>query len=316
MAFKLREFTVEAFNRDVNRSGDLLHKYHAWSGYRARVSELLGEAFALHPQTDCALVTAAGNANDIDLRFLCGKLQTLTLSDTDADAMRRGIERQCLSDDERGKLRLAQSDYTGAVQTGLFPALETLAGRQAPANEIAHHIRTSLAKLAALPVQAIEKPWPLVVSCPVYTQLLYTQIEVFLKLLFEAGLYSYEDLNIILNAAYGAMPGVLARYNAMLINACAPGGLIVLLSDMIEMETDGQAYRDAHKAAYDGALNARDADALIARHGSELAILGRRDFLSKTEMLERRYLLWPFDEIKEYLVSVCLAKRGIRGEAS
>lgn len=316
MSFKLRNFTVEAFNRDVNSSGDLLRKYNAWSDYRAKVSGLIGEAFALAPQTDRALVLAAGNLNDIDLRFLCGKLSTLTLSDADLDAMERGIGRQYLTAGECAKVTLEQSDYTGAVQAGFFDALEARVRKGTSAAELAEHIRSAMAGLAAQPALTVARPFPLVISCPVYTQLLYTQIEVFLKLLFEAGLYPYEDLNVILNTAYGAMPGILARYNRMLLNACAPGGLIVLLNDMIEMETDGQATRDVLNVTKDGLVNPKDAETLIEKYGSELSIIGRRDFWHTTTMLARQYLLWPFDDAKSYLVYVCLAKKKTRGRRS
>lgn len=312
MAFKLRNFTVEAFNRDVNSSGDLARKYTAWSDYRAKVSALTGTALAQKPETDRALVLAAGNLNDINLRFLLGKLNTLTLSDTDINAMERGIDRQNLTENERAKITLEQSDYTGALQAGFFDALEARARKQVPAAELAEHIRSAMAGLAALPAPTVARPFPLVISCPVYTQLLYTQIEVFLKLLFEAGLYSYEDLNLVLNAAYGAMPGILARYNSTLLNACAPGGHIVLLSDMIEMETDGKAIRDVHSAAKDGQISAQDAERLIAEYGTELAAIGRRDFQNRTEAVNAQYLLWPFDDAKSYLVYACLAKTSSR----
>jgi hypothetical protein len=313
MEFKLKNFTVEAFNRDVNSSGDLARKYNAWSGYRAQVSALIGEAITLAPQTDRVLVLAAGNLNDIDLCFLLKRLKSLTLSDADLDAMERGINRQNLSEAERAKITLEQSDYSGARQVGFFDELEARARDQASAQALADHIQTALSKLDSLPVPAVARPFPLVISCPVYTQLLYTQIEVFLQLLFEAGLYTYDDLNVILNAAYGAMPGVLTHYNAMLLNVCAPGGLIVLLSDMIEMELDSRAYREVFEAAKDGVLTAREAEALIECYGSELAQIGLRDFLSKTQTLTQRHMLWPFGDGKAYLVCGCLAKNEARG---
>ncbi|MBN1777152.1 MAG: hypothetical protein JW811_03435 [Clostridiales bacterium] len=309
MAFKLKNFTVEAFNRDVNQSGDLLAKYRDWSGYRVQVSALIGEAFARNPKTGKALVTAAGTLNDIDLRFLCSKLAMLTLSDADTDGMEQGIARQGLSDAERGKIEIHKTDYTGANGSDFFGKLETLVNREVSAAEIADYLKTAMSALADAPAQVFTERCPLVISCPVYTQLLYTQIEVFLRLLFEAGLYSHDDLNCILNAAYGAMPGILRRYNAMLLSACEPGGLLVLLSDIIEMNRDGEAYRKARQAAKDGCLDVQKAEAMTAQYGSELSIIGRGDFRLKTETLQEKYLLWPFDENKAYLVYACLANK-------
>ncbi len=308
MAFKLKHFTVESFNRDVNQSGDLLRKYTDWSSYRAGVSAMINQAFTYHPNPERALVLAAGNLNDIDLRFLCNKLPALTLSDADVDAMRRGIDRQGLTAGERAKIETLQADYTGVEHAGLFKALEALVVQTASAQTLADHMQAALHALAHAPVQPAVRRYPLVISCPVYTQLLFTQIEVFLRLLYEAQLYDYADLNLILNAAYDAMPGLLMRYNTLLLNACQPDGLIVLLSDMVEMEAGSRVYRDVSKAAHDGRISARDADVLIKAHGSELSGIGLQDFEKRTQTLSKQYLLWPFDESKSYLVSAVLAR--------
>ncbi len=308
MAFKLKHFTVESFNRDVNQSGDLLRKYTNWSGYRAGVSAMIDQAFTYHPNTERALVLAAGNLNDIDLRFLCDKLSALTLSDADVHAIRRGIDRQGLTAGERAKIETLQSDYTGIEHAGLFKALEALVVQKASAQALADHMQAALHALASVPVQPDVRHYPLVISCPVYTQLLFTQIEVFLRLLYEAQLYDYADLNLILNAVYGAMPGLLTRYNTLLLNTCEPDGLIVLLCDMVEMEAGSRAYRDAGKAAHDGRISMRDANVLIEAHGSELSGIGLQDFEKRTHTLSKQYLLWPFDESKSYLVSAVLAR--------
>ncbi len=302
MEFKLRNFTIEAFNRDVNLSGDLLAKYRRWDGYRKRISALIGEAFQYHPRTNRALALGAGNLNDLDLHFLCEKLEGLDLSDADQTAMENGLKRQRLSDGERGKIRLLRTDYTGSVGKNLFAELENLVKRSASAVEMADFIRSAFRAMAGTMAGAVAGRYPLVISCPVYTQLLYTQIEVFLRILFEAGLYAYGELNEILNAAYGAMPEVLAGYNDLVLGACEDGGLIVLLADVIEMPKGSPVYRQVKRAEGAGVLDAETAEALAGRHGAELSQAGRRDFASKTETVRELYTVWPFDESKEYLV--------------
>ena len=175
--------------------------------------------------------------------------------------------------------------------------------------EIADYLKTALAAMAGADRKVFFQTYPLVISCPIYTQLLYTQIEVFLKLLFEAGLYAYEELNEILNAAYGAMPGILKRYNTMLLGACGPGGHIVLVSDMAELENGGAAYRQACQAEADGLVDAQTAETLIKAHGAELAQIGRDDFTAKTQKIREIYAVWPFDGEKAYLVCGCLARK-------
>ena len=307
MPFKLRNFTVGEFNRDVNQSGDLQAKYESWNNYRKRVSALIGEAFTVNPQIRSALVLGAGNLNDLDLHDLCVRLNRLVLTDADLSGIERGIARQNLSAEERGKIDILQADYTGANDAGLFAGLERLAKRAASAAEIADYVKTAFAALAEADPAVFTEAYPLVISCPIYTQLLYTQVEVFLKILYEAGRYAYDDLNRILNAAYGTMPGILARYNDTVLSAC--DGLIVLLSDSVEIPKDGAVYQEAKRMQTNGFPDKREAEALIQEHGSELAQTGRADFTAKAEILRETYAVWPFDERKAYLVYGCLARR-------
>ena len=311
MEFKLRNFTVGEFNRDVNQSGDLQKKYAAWRGYREQVTALIGSAFDVTPQINEALVLGAGNVNDLDLRFFCSELTKLVLTDADLSGMEQGISRQRLSSEERGKIEIMQADYTGVSGSGLFEKLERMARQAAPAHDIADYIRTALAELSKASPVMFAQIRPLVISCPIYTQLLYTQIEVFLKLLYEAGLYVYDDLNGILNAAYGAMPGILARYNDTVLSACAEGGLMVLLTDSIEMPNDSAVFTEVNRTEKNGLIDKREAEALIKEYGSELAQTGCADFAAKAKILRETYAVWPFDETKAYLVYGCLAhKRG------
>ena len=107
----------------------------------------------------------------------------------------------------------------------LFDRLERLAAKVAPADKIIELYNTKSWKVFQTTSLDIPDGFDLVISCPVYTQLIYTQIEVFLKILYEQGLYEYNQLNKILNAVYNLMPDVIKRYNGLILKSCKKEGL-------------------------------------------------------------------------------------------
>ena len=312
MGLTLKQFTVDAFNRDVNQSANAPDRYERWRAYREQVTAFLIGALAEASHAKTVLVAGAGNLNDIDVPALCGGWNAVTLSDADRTGMESGLSRQGLAYAQREKITLLEADYTGAEKSGLFLTWEGMANRGASAAEMAAYIRAALAALAADDAPVFGEQYDTVISCPVYTQLLYTQIEVFLKILLEAGLYSYEELNDILNAAYGAMPLILGHYNDALLAACKPDGRLVILADVVEAVTSSAEAGTLLQLAVNGFSDSSALESLIKIHGLELSLEGLADWERKTQCMQSRYFRWPFDDSKEYLVCGHLSRKPIR----
>ena len=299
MQFKLKNFDIDKFNRDVNASGGPDVQYERWSEYRTKIPAFIEGSLENAPDANSAAVFGAGNLNDLDMRFLCGKFEKIALSDADTRSIEEGLTRQGLSEEEKAKIKIVQADYTGAQKAGLFPGLERLARRAAPADELAGSIEKAMLEMEP---DAPAERFDIVISCPVYTQLVYTQIEVFLKILNEYGLYEYHELNKILNAAYNVMPRILEKYNDLLISACKENGHIILFTDVIEMKKKSMLLKKTYKLMEAEHIDYVKIEKHVKKHGIEITRMGLEDFVLKTDKTAFFYEIWPFGEGKEYLV--------------
>ncbi len=306
MPLKLKNFSIDKFNRDVNTSYDTAKMYEAWSDYRNNLQDFISSNIKDVEDRNCVAVLGAGSLNDIDIKYLCGQFDNVALFDADTKSIKEGVLRHNISDDERGKTNILQMDFTGAESVGFFSGLERLVKKVVPAQKIVEYIDEAVDKMTP---EAVLEQYDAVISCPVYTQMLYTQIEVFLKILYEQGLYEYADLNRMLNAAYVKMPKGLERYNSLLISMLNRDGVAVVISDVVEMEKGGILYKKANRIDLANAQGFKQIEKIVKKNGIELAAVGLADLLSKTDKTNEAYLLWPFNDFKEYIVYTCAVKR-------
>ena len=308
MNLKLKNFTIKKFNLDVNFSEGADEKYARWTDYRKWTSSIIERALKADTNIKNALVLGAGNLNDLDLRLLCINLDSLVLTDVSAKSIEEGVKRQGIEIKDAEKIKIIEADYTGADEEKLFDRLERLAAKVAPADKIIECINEVMEGISDYRPN-IPSGFDLVISCPVYTQLIYTQMEVFLRILYEQGLYEYNQLNKILNAVYNLMPDVIKRYSDLVLNSCKKGGLVIMLSDMIEFEKGSGLSKKAKEASGLYCTNHKKAEKLVEKYGIELAQTGCEDFISKTHIIASDCEIWDFNESKGYLVCGYLAEK-------
>lgn len=302
MTLKLKNFSLGQFNNDVNSSTDPDEKYKRWTFYRDQVSYFVESAAKKHKASGSMIVFGAGSLNDLDIKYLSSTFDKVVLTDVDEKSMLDGINRQGLNDEQKSKISIVQMDYSGAEETGFFKKLEELASKSAPVNNIIDYIKAVIPKLCTK-TELLKQlgSFDLVLSCPVYTQIVFTQIETFLRIIFDCGLYNYDELNSILNAAYQSMPALLCNYNDIILSCAKADGLVVMFTDIVEMQTGDKKLSEIKQV-----LNSQDCkpeliERFIQDNGLELAISGREDLMSKIEIYDSLYSTWPFDDNKEYL---------------
>ncbi len=313
MAFKLKNFSVDRFNNDVNTSIFPDEKYKRWTGYRKSIKEFIEKTIKEKSGRGGAVVFGAGALNDVDLFFLCDTFSQVVLTDVDEKSMIEGIVRQKFDKDLEKKIKTVQMDYSGAEKAGFFKSMEEFAAKAVSAEKIVEYIAQTLPNLEPK-TDAIRElgAFDLIVSCPVYTQILFSQIESFLRILHDCGLYEYEALNEILNSAYKNMPAIIEKYNDMLVSFAEEGSVIVLVTDIAEISTKDKVLQYVKELVADQEKNEAKIEGFISENGLELAQFGLTDLKSKTTVLNSSYLIWPFNEDKEYLcLSIVCEKKVI-----
>ena len=312
MQFKLKNFTVDFFNNDVNNSTDQNERYQKWSGYRRKITEFVAAEVSKNMTNGRAIVFGAGALNDVDLSFLCDAFEEVVLTDIDEKSMHAGIERQNLTKEERSKITTVKMDCSGVQTAGLFDKLEEMAAKSSSPAVLTEFMTTAISLLRPDYKKAERLgEFDFVLSCPVYTQLVYTQIEFFLKILYDCGLYEYEDLNRILAGAHKAMRPVICNYNDLLISRMKDDSVIAVFTDIAEISTDNGKLNIINKLLQADNVDYHEVERYVSENGLEFAILGRDDLKSKVQIYKQMYTMWPFDETKEYLCLGMLGRKKI-----
>lgn len=295
MDFKIKNFTMETFNNNVNNSGNIQTKYENWAEYRQQINRFISRSVT---GTKSIIVLGAGECNDIDLHFLSDMFDQVTLSDVDAKSIDDGIARQKLDGEQSRRISKIQADYTGLSQASFFDELSKLAMGRAHHKEIEAYIINTIDSIKTDSILGRHKnTYDAVLVCPTYTQLGYTQIEVLLKILYQYNIYPLVELNKILAIMHSQMATIIKNYNSLILSLAKDNGIVFTLADMAEITDISVIQRLAS--------NIKDFEYLnqfVLEEGLDFGKIGREDMKSKIKMIVEDWGIWPFDDEKHYLV--------------
>ncbi|MBT3319363.1 MAG: hypothetical protein HN948_04255 [Clostridia bacterium] len=308
MSFKIKNFTMRAFNNDVNNTGNLSDKYSDWSAYRNDVTQFVKSAAHGSQDAKSIIVLGSGECNDVDLKFLLDNFERVVLTDVDEQSIYDGIARQGIADAMR--FEVFQTEYTGLENAGFFDTLSALCSDNTPVLEICEFIKNALTNVRSADMSKLaEGGFDVVLSCPIYTQILFTQAEVLMEILAHYSTYSHDDMHMLLQSVSNNMPALIKKYNDLLLSVTNPNGKLVVLSDVIETHPDGELVQTISEILAAQPVDSHALEHLIHGHGLKFGTLGRHDLLHKTDVTDSLWCLWPFDENRHYLVSGILASK-------
>ncbi|MBN2880340.1 MAG: hypothetical protein JXN65_12010 [Clostridia bacterium] len=297
MDFKIKNFSIEKFNIDVNSSGNPQSKYAGWQSYRADVARFISDNIN-NGETNSLFVFGAGECNDIDLAFLASVFDSVVLSDIDLFSITDGITRQQLDKDKEAKLSKQRLDYSGLEEARFFENLSKMASRKADEKEIVKYIKNIISSFEKIEIRTYKKDtYDTVIVLPTYTQIAFTQMEALLRILYDYGIYPLDALNGILNEMYNIMPAIIERYNKLILSKVKSGGKVIVLTDILEITDFSLAER--MKESIENKQYIKD---YLKENYSELALLGLDNIKQSLDITSERYCIWPFDDRRQYLV--------------
>lgn len=299
MDFKIKNFTMGTFNNDVNHSGNLEEKYLRWASYRQKINDFILKSIE-DKKYNNIIVLGAGECNDLDLKFLTNTFESINLSDIDIASIEEGIDRQKLPKNAKAKIELIQQDYTGLDKLGFFQHITDLINMKKTEKEISSYIKKAITDISDFDILLSHKnKYSMVLVLPTYTQLAYTQMEALLKILYQYNIYEVDDLNRIITSMYHTMPAIINNYNNLILSLLANDGILILLSDILEI-TDMEIKENLANKINDTEY-IKD---YLSTDCSDLAQIGLDDLRGKIDILHGTYALWPFNESKDYIVNM------------
>jgi len=303
MGFKIKDFSMKTFNSDVNHSGNLDDKYKQWSMYRKSITDKLDSIISDQSKLESAIFFACGECNDLNLDYLLKKFGHIVLTDVDEKSIYEGIKRQKISDEDIKRIDVVQMEYTGLSESKFFEKLAEQVSQGHKIGKIIDHIKDLSVK--AFNPNGFDKyrgKFDFAMSCPVYTQLVYTQMEVLFKIIRQFDVYSDNDVDRINQAVSRVIPHIIKSYNDLTLSVLKPEGNIVMLTDVVEISSDNEMIPQIKRRLSKTDVDNSELFEFVESYGLKFGKKGYKDIVSKIQKEDYHFALWPFDEYKQYLV--------------
>jgi hypothetical protein len=199
--------------RQQQRNAESREAWERYTSHRQRVMEILIQAHDPNAGPSSIFVWGAGNCNDLDLRQLAERFETVCLADLDAAALDFGVRQQGMFANDRLQL------LDGIDATGIGKTLSGWTPQSPPSGEeVAACVREANSKS----VPELPAPFDVVASLGLLTQLI-------------------ESVALAVGEHHSGFPDLMVavrnRHLRQLVETLRPGGRFVLVTDVVSSTT-------------------------------------------------------------------------------
>lgn len=293
--------TNNNFYNNLNRSQNLEDVYKLFSTYREEVTNIIIDLLRVRKKDDInILVFGAGNLMDIDYKQLKSfpNCHQIILTDIDDLAMHRGMEFLGLSQSE---FRTSSFNYIGEfVEEAMHVLVDQLNSPNISKKE-------SIDRVEMFFEEVIEEfkrdsyldhifiKGDIVVVMPIYTQLLYIEIDTKLK---STKGYPYIKGLILQKMIY-----VINEFNKKVLNCVSKDGNLIVLSDILEEKINRESINETSVEIKE------KIQTYEKTYGVGLGSFGLLNICDYARPLSEYYINWKFSEDRKFLVKGLLLER-------
>ena len=214
---------LEKFYHTINQSNALTFQYDYWKKYRNNRLESIKPFLS---QNKNVIILGAGNCNDLALEEILESTKSVTLVDIDIDSVKKGIKKQNLLEKDFNLINL---DLTGLSSVNFYSQFSKMLEENNSNEKIYQSLKTMVTEVNQK--QLLNKKYDLVISTPVYSQLVYSK-------LFEMIDTSAKLHKGLKNEIIQLMPIIIRNYNDFMISILKNNGYIILWSDLITLNEE------------------------------------------------------------------------------
>ena len=295
---------MEQFHSRLNQSQQ--YRDGGLNSYREHLDTMVRSVLREMVTTKQAIVIGAGNCTDVSLPIFLEFMEQVTLTDIDQQAME-----QCAK--MRRNIATIAVDYTGFSDIHFFELFAEKMWSAKTDLDVEQIVTDALLQTEGFTfLSPLHQQNDLVFVSPIYTQLLFHQVQHELYGLLADG-YSEPLARRMSETMLQAMPTILERFNNNLIRLLKPGGTLLVLSDIFEMQEGSEFHRKIVHS-----IKQKDVMDEIYRqyqstYGFGLGDYGLYDLNQKLEQKKSRWLLWRFNETRSFAVQLNIYQQPIEG---
>lgn len=295
------KFTIEDFNNKINKSGNIKERYNNWLRYRKEIKNAIEILFERR-EFNNLIVLGAGLCNDLDIKFLSDNIKKIYLSDIDIDSTKLGIQNQNIPNKSK-KIEIIKCDFTGFESIGFFKEFYNMLEDNKDTQEIVKFIDKSVNSIRISEILKYYKEYfDLVIIMPIYTQLLYNQLNIILD-----SVDGDQNKEKIRNTFLNFMPLVIRRFNEVVFSIGKKDADFLMITDLLEYNRENIFHIENKVKDFSYIDNLMKN--YIEKYGYGLGSYGKLHFTENIKIYYEDYLLWPFDGERYFLNYLCLGKK-------
>lgn len=276
---------LQKHNIDLNSS--LVHKaaFQRWDLYRKTLTD-----YVIGFKGESLMVVGAGNCNDIDLGCLEASFSSVLLTDIDLASMEKACKLQ------KSEASVQRIDYLGLEEKPILKAIQSSMTDEG-IGRLESLLQEMVVTIGLGKDIWVQGQYDRVLVLPIYTQLLFGQLNQMLDRAFKLNLISGQTYHVAQRRCLDIMPNVIHLFNESLNRQVKKGGKLIVLSDYLEDKPDGYYATNFDPNSFEGIYKN-----YVDAYGMGLGHFGHYDLEQAYPSSHHQWFLWPFDRDRHLLV--------------
>ncbi|MDT8336348.1 MAG: hypothetical protein RQ856_00820 [Candidatus Izemoplasmatales bacterium] len=245
------------------------------------------------------LIIGSGNLNDFDLDYFLSVFDELYLSDIDLVSVKDSLKEKI----NNAKIIVEQIDYIGFIESGFFDNFLDLL-KIDNFNKVQTFFEKKFKLLNKYQFsKKLNCKFDTIYISPIYTQLLYRQIEVELNELVALG---FSDLfrKQILKEILQMMIPIIDNFNNEIYDLLIDKGIVFVGSDIFLLD-DNSFSKSIKKSINDHDKTEKLYLDYRNQYGFGIGDYGLYSLSQKLEIKQEKWVLWGINQKKTYAVKFC-----------
>lgn len=297
--------SIELFNRNLNQSGVETEKQ---AQFKKQVDLLLNSSLIRIKEKELAVIIGAGKMNDFSLSFFVKNFEKTILTDVDLLTVNETIKYERFTKKELSKIERIRIEYTGFEANQFFTDFKERIINCQSYDKLEKVIKSKLDGLENyLFLKDYNDQVDFMYVSPIYTQLVYNQLLRECAVLRE-NRYPEHFIKYLEEILLDEMIQVINRFNDNLVNSLKDEGILFVLSDVFQVDIGSEFHMRISNGIKNFDVMEEIYNGYQRKFGAGLGDYGLINLDDKLEPQLSRWLIWPFDDKKEFVVKLKIYK--------
>jgi hypothetical protein len=297
---------IELFNRNLNKS--TIESIDSTT-FKEQINLLLNSTLVRLSGKEKAIVIGAGKMNDFSLSFFVKNFEETVLTDVDLLSVNESVRYERLSKKENDRLTRIRIEYTGFEINHFFSDFKERIVNCHSYDKLEKVIKSKLDGLENYKfLKHYEGKVDFIYVSPIYTQLVYNQLLRECAVLRE-NRYPEHFIKYLEEILLDEMVGVIDRFNNNLVDTLKENGIMFVLSDIFQVDIGSEFHVRVKNGIKNFDVMEEIYSGYQAKFGTGLGDYGLINLDEKVNSLLSRWLIWPYDDKKVFVVKLKIFKK-------